>query len=107
MTKSKTPSNKNKGEDKISPNSKKTRDKRRPSHEPYREVCAFDDIDVIALFQNEKYKIATSSRLNLSRMGAANCVFDTAAKLNLLREDIVDPNWMITFRLNEKRHYEV
>lgn len=74
-------------------------DKPRKHLKPYAEVCTFDDIDSLALFRKENYKIFISIGLTLSRMRPINCVSDTGPGLNLILEELVEPEWHPVIRL--------
>lgn len=98
---SRTLSNKNKR-----PKNKKVTDRKRLSVEPNAEVFTFHDTVEIMLFSKRNYMVAIKIILNPSRMRAVNFVFHTGTVHSLLREDMVEPDWMSTVRISENLKLE-
>lgn len=67
---------------------------KRLSHQPNAEVFAFYDTDEITLSNKTNYKVAINIVMESLRMDHIHSLFDTGAGSNLLREDIVEPDWM-------------
>lgn len=54
------------------------------------------------LFSQPNYKKPITNWLNSSLMSSGNCVINTSAGLNLLREDIVDLDWTRAIHISER-----
>lgn len=64
------------------------------SKESYAEVCSLKDTDSITLLTKKVFMIANSFVLTASRMRPINYIFDAHTKPNLLREDLVERDWL-------------
>lgn len=68
----------------------------------YAEVRSIDDTNEITFFNKQNNNLALSIRLDSSRIYPVSCVFGAGILLNLLREDMVEPDWMSSIRSSRK-----
>lgn len=57
---------------------------------PYAEVCTFDNTKNMTWFMKKNYIVSISDGLTAHKMRQNECVFDTCAAPNLVREHVTD-----------------
>lgn len=85
------------GKQQVPPNKKEVDNEKIPE-QPYAEVCSLEVPDTFTLFRKTNNRVANSFSLNVSLMCTINCVFDNSVGTSLLREDLVEPDWLPSMR---------
>lgn len=60
---------------------------------PCAEVCTFNNIYSVTLLTKKKYKVDISFGLTTSHIRSTNCISVTGSGPNILREDLIEPDW--------------
>lgn len=69
---------------------------------PYAEVCVYDDIDEVTLFNERIFKGFLTIWLISSRIRRANCNFNAAAGRNVMPVDMIASDWTSSIRVSKK-----
>lgn len=87
-----TSNNNNKGEDHISPNSKKKSNICRTSQDRHAELCSLHDSEEITLMRRLNYTVAIIFQFWSWRICPVNCDFKTGTRPSLLSNDMFESN---------------